>query len=76
MLNFHKPTSAELQTLITLLETATDPHILKRTKVILWLCIVGTACEVARIIDLHLVTVLRYVQAFNRRRLHWMTALK
>ena len=72
-LNFHKPSSAELRALFTLLETTTDPHILKRAEVIIWLCVSGIASEVAQLLDLHLVTVLRYVRAFNRQRLRWVT---
>ncbi len=42
-------------------------------EVIIWLCVSGIAREVAQLLDLHLVTVLRYVHAFNRRRLRWLT---
>ncbi len=73
LLHFHKPTATEFRALLALLETATDPYILKRAEVIVWLCVSGIASEVAQLLNLHLVTVLRYARAFNRRRLHWIT---
>jgi transposase len=72
-LHFQKPTSPELRALIAILESAPHPLILQRAEAILWLCMVGIASEVAEIMNLHLSTILRYVRAFNRRRLHWIT---
>ncbi len=71
-LNFHKPTDTEFRALLALLETATDPQILKRAEVIIWLCVSGIATDVAQLLDLHRVTVLRYVRAFNRQRMRWI----
>jgi transposase len=72
-LHFHKPTDTEFRALLALLETATDSQILKRAEVIIWLCVSGIATEVAQLLDLHRVTVLRYVRAFNRQRMRWIT---
>ncbi len=66
--NFHKPTDAELRALLALFESATYPRILQRAEVIMGLCIAGIAREVAPIVNLHLITVWRYVRAFNHRR--------
>ncbi len=71
-LNFHKPTDTEFHALLALLETATEPQILRRAEVIIWLCVSGIATEVAQLLDLHRVTVLRYVRAFNRQRMRWI----
>ena len=72
-LHFHKPTTAESRQLLHWLETSTDPIVRQRIQVIVMLCILPIATEVAQLFDLHLNTVLYYVRCFNRRRLHWIT---
>ncbi len=72
LLNFHKPTDIEFRALLALLETATDPQILKRAEVIIGLCVSGIATEVAQLLDWHRVTVWRYVRAFNRQWMRWI----
>ena len=75
-LHFHKPSRAELRTLFSLLETATDPIIRQRATAIVWLCITAMATEVAQILNVHLNTVLHYIRGFHRGRLRWVTQRK
>jgi transposase len=73
-LHFHKPTTAESRQLLHWLETMTDPIVRQRIQVIVMLCILPIATEVAQLFNLHLNTVLYYVRCFNHRRLRWITA--
>jgi len=73
-LHFHKPTAAESRQLLHWLETITDPTVRQRIEVIVMLCILPIATEVAQLFNLHLNTVLYYVRCFNHRRLRWITA--
>jgi transposase len=73
-LHFHKPTAVESRQLLQWLETITDPIVRQRIEVILMLCFVPIATEVAQLFNLHVNTILYYVRCFNRRRLHWITA--
>ncbi len=72
-LHFHNPTNPELRALLAILESTSNPQILQRAEVIVWLCLISIASEVAEIMNLHLSTILRYVQAFNRGRVRWIT---
>jgi transposase len=72
-LHFHKPTRAELQALLTILETVTDPVVRQRAEVIVWLGVTSVATEVAELMNLHLSTVMYYIRCFHRRRLRWVT---
>ncbi len=75
-LHFHKPTRAELQALLTILETVTDPIVRQRAEVILWLGMTSVASEVAELMNRHLSTVMYYIRCFHRRRLRWVTDRK
>lgn len=72
-LHFNKPTPKELRQLLLWLETNTDARVRQRIEVILSLCTLPTATEVAQLFNLHLNTVLWYVHHFNHRRLRWIT---
>jgi transposase len=72
-LHFHKPTRQELRALLILLQQTTDRIVRQRIEVILSLCAIPIAKEVAGLFDLHPNTIRDYVRRFNRRRLHWIT---
>lgn len=74
-LHFHKPSRAELRTLLSLLETAADPIIRQRATTIVWLSITAIA-KVAQILNMHLNTVLYCIRSFNREHLRWITQRK
>jgi len=57
-LHFHEPTVAESRQLLHWLETLTDSIVRQRIEVILMLCIMPIATEVAQLFNLHLNTVL------------------
>lgn len=73
-LHFNKPTRTELSQLLLWLESNADARVRQRSEVILALCTLPSATEVAQLFNLHLNTALLYVRHFNRRRLRWITA--
>ncbi len=72
-LHFNKPTPNEWRQLLLWLESNVDARVQQRIEVILVLCTLPSATEVAQLLNVHLNTVLRYVRLFNRRRLRWVT---
>lgn len=73
LVHFNKPTRQELRQLLGWLESNVDSRVRQRIEVILALCTLPTATEVALLCNVHLNTVLRYVRHFNQRRLRWIT---
>ncbi len=72
-LHFHKPTRTELRQLLHWLEALTDPVVRQRIEIIVTLCYMPIATEVAELFNLHLNTILGYVRCFTRDRLAWIT---
>jgi hypothetical protein len=72
-LHFNKPTHKELRQLLLWLESNADARVRQRIEIILALCTLPTATEVAQLCNLHLNTVLQHVWHFNRHRLRWIT---